>query len=254
MDHWTERLFVDDADLYLPELLAVEPQGDDEVAGLLARLAEWDVAPDSVLDVGCGIGRHARAFAERDVEATGVDISPAFLDRAREQARQDGVADRTDFRQLDMRSLADLDRRFDLAVCLYNTFGYFDEAENSSVLEGMRERLTEDGVCAIQVGNKDALLADFPDSRVREIDGGMIVEQYEFESRTSRLRRTRDVFRGDSSSFDHAGRTQYEVRSYSPPELDRVLRNAGFEEVRLFGGYEGDPLESDADRILALAR
>ncbi len=50
---------------------------DQEVDALVGILG---LQPgDRVLDVGCGPGRHARAFAERGVRVVGVDISQRFL-------------------------------------------------------------------------------------------------------------------------------------------------------------------------------
>jgi SAM-dependent methyltransferase len=44
-----------------------------------------DHAARPALDIGCGPGRHLVALAEREVFALGIDISPAFLDVARER-------------------------------------------------------------------------------------------------------------------------------------------------------------------------
>lgn len=41
-----------------------------------------------ILDVGCGTGRHSRAFAARGYDVVGVDISPRFVDVANDRAGQ----------------------------------------------------------------------------------------------------------------------------------------------------------------------
>lgn len=252
MSHWTEEIFVENAELYVPELLAIDQQGDGTVEEILELLDGRDKSPESVLDVGCGIGRHARAFAARGIETTGIDISPAFLDRARERVEGE-AADNVEFRELDMRSVDEVDETFDLAVCLHNTIGYFDDEQNVEVLRKMRERLSDDGVCVIQVENKDRVLAHFPDSRVQEHEGQMVVEQYAFSSRRSRLKRTRDAFHGDPDERQHVGRTEYDVRLYSPPELEAALRNAGFESVGIYEGYDGSPVGVESDQLVAVA-
>jgi ubiquinone/menaquinone biosynthesis C-methylase UbiE len=53
----------------------------------------------TILDVGCGSGRYCIAYAQRGAaHVLGVDISPAMISLAREQAVELGVADRCEFR------------------------------------------------------------------------------------------------------------------------------------------------------------
>ncbi|HKV17423.1 MAG TPA: class I SAM-dependent methyltransferase [Mycobacterium sp.] len=61
-----------------------------------------DLTPGSALDLGCGEGADAVWLAERGWAVTAVDISDTALGRARELATARGVADRIDFRQLDL--------------------------------------------------------------------------------------------------------------------------------------------------------
>lgn len=59
---------------------------DHEVAALVARL-DLQVG-DTVLDVGCGDGRHLRALAELGMGGVGVDVSPALIGAARGAAAE----------------------------------------------------------------------------------------------------------------------------------------------------------------------
>jgi SAM-dependent methyltransferase len=65
-----------------------------------------------ILDVGCGPGRHAYAFAERGLDVVGIDISQRFVDLAAADAPPGAT-----FRRADARAL-DLDAEFDAAVSL----------------------------------------------------------------------------------------------------------------------------------------
>ena len=82
--------------------------------------------PARVLDVPCGFGRHALALGRRGYRVTGVERDP---DVARE-ARAAGV----DVRELDMRRLGDLPKKFDAVICMWASFGWFDDATNADVL------------------------------------------------------------------------------------------------------------------------
>jgi SAM-dependent methyltransferase len=48
-------------------------------------------AGDSILDLGCGAGRHAIEFASRGYKVVGIDVSPWLLQVARERAAEAGV-------------------------------------------------------------------------------------------------------------------------------------------------------------------
>lgn len=255
MTHWTEEFFVTNSHLFVEELRAKDDLTSGEVAALRRLLSEtYDHDPSTVLDVGCGLGRHCIEFASDGLDVTGIDISQDYLTEARERAAAAGVADHTTFRELDMRNLTSLDGTFDLVVCLYNTLGYFDDETNVDVLRGMQQRLTESGVCVVQLTNKDAMLSNFQSQSIRERDFGTIVEQLAFDTQTSRMTITRDVLRTDVSPPEYEGRAEYSTRVYSPPELQRLFEDAGFADVTLFGNYDGDSPSLDTGMLVALAR
>lgn len=43
---------------------------------------------EKILDLACGFGRHSLEFARRGYEVTGIDITPAYIDYANEQAKK----------------------------------------------------------------------------------------------------------------------------------------------------------------------
>jgi SAM-dependent methyltransferase len=75
-------------------------------------------APKTVLDVGCGPGYHARAFAGRGFTAIGLDCCDEMVRFARDEAATDGAA--VDWRIGDMCAFT-LPEPVDLAVCLFDS-------------------------------------------------------------------------------------------------------------------------------------
>lgn len=254
MVHWTQDFFVDDAELFVNELRRLNETGEEEVTELLALLSnDFDISPETVLDVGCGIGRHALPFAAAGRDVIGIDISPDYLAEARQRAADADVSEQTDFRELDMRNLESLDTEFDLVVCLLSAFGYFDDETNVDILRSMR-RLANGGACVVEVMNKDALLTDFQSTKIREFDFGVIVERHEFDSRTSQRTIRRDVLRGEPPDLTYEGRTNYQVRVYSPPELERRFYDVGFDEVDVFKTYAGEEPSHEYNRFMVVGR
>lgn len=92
--------------------------GDDNPLVALEEpvVREWvgDVRGRSVLDLGCGTGRHALWLANQGARVTAIDFSAAMLDRARSKA---GTLE-IDFRQHDVgESLPFDNEHFDIVVC-----------------------------------------------------------------------------------------------------------------------------------------
>ena len=89
MADWYEELF-DERYVGFYEGLDAAPFAEADVAFLERAL---DLSPGmSVLDLGCGQGRHAIPLAERGYKVTGLDLSPTMLRRARHFADEQGAA------------------------------------------------------------------------------------------------------------------------------------------------------------------
>jgi cyclopropane fatty-acyl-phospholipid synthase-like methyltransferase len=75
-----------------------------------------------ILDIPCGFGRHSLEFAKRGYQVTGVDISQTFIDHFTTNIvdKKKIKAIRADILQVKLRE------KFSAAVCLGNSFGYFD--------------------------------------------------------------------------------------------------------------------------------
>lgn len=70
----------------------------------------------TVLEYGCGPGSLAFDLAERGARVFGIDISPAAIETAAQEARERGVAEAIDFRVGNAEDLPFHDQQFDL-VC-----------------------------------------------------------------------------------------------------------------------------------------
>ena len=78
-----------------------------------------------VLDVACGAGIVAVALAKQAAQVTGVDLTPAVLEKAEALATESGVTN-TEFVLGDARTLPSDDDAFDLVTCT-SAFHHFDE-------------------------------------------------------------------------------------------------------------------------------
>lgn len=98
---------------------------------VVQQLVALGAVRGEVLDPGTGPGHHAIHYASKGLSATGIDASPAAIERARQNAQKAGVT--VDFQVADATKLEGLDGKFDTVVdtAFYHVFTDEPELQNS---------------------------------------------------------------------------------------------------------------------------
>ena len=232
---------------FFPVLFPVESfsQADEQVGQILA-LTKCE--GQSVLDLCCGPGRHALAFARLGFNVTGVDLSPYLLARAQEQASRLGIS--IEWVTEDMRTFR-RQKAFDLACNMTTSFGYFDdEAENLLVLRNVWESLKVGGIFVIDTVGKEicarkwqsVFCTDYP-------DGSVLLQRSHVRDDWCRIHNEWILLRKDRFH-----RFNYQHSIYAGLELKERLLAAGFEQVQLHGDLKGTSYGIDASRLVVVAR
>jgi SAM-dependent methyltransferase len=94
----------------------------------------------TLLDIGCGEGRHAFAAAQLGFKVTAIDYEPLALTRARRFARINGISGIV-FRKADVFSMPFRDSRFDIVLdhgCLHHQRKADWSAYRSSILRVLK--------------------------------------------------------------------------------------------------------------------
>lgn len=167
----------------------------------------------TILDVACGYGRHARRLAARGYRVTGVEREARVIEDARRRVPA------VEFLRLDMRRLDTIARSFDAVLSLWQSFGYFSEEANTDMLRSMAAKVSPTGRLVFDVYHRGffELNQGTFERRVRDVE---LVE-----SRTvtdGRLRVTLD-YGGPVDVFD------WQV--YLPEELEALAADVGLELV-----------------------
>ena len=159
-----------------------------------------------LLDVPCGIGRHAGPLASLGYHVLGIDRSDAALTVARRQYPS------VEFRQLDMFELGSLRQTFDGVLCLWHSFGYGDAGQNRDVLAAMRHVLRPGGRLLLDVYNAHAAAA-LPATAVERRAGRTVRTRRRWIGRRLRV----EIEYSDSDEVD-----LHEWEIYTPGELSRL--------------------------------
>ncbi len=161
-----DQVFAGAAEFY--DLLYADKDYAGEAAFVAKRLREQRPGARTLLDLGCGTGRHAAAFAALDFEILGIDRSAAMLERA---PQIDGVA----YAQGDVTSY-DAGRTFDAVVSLFHVASYqVTEEALDAMFKTVRRHLAGDGVALFDFWYGPAVLADPPVAREKRLESGNLV-------------------------------------------------------------------------------
>jgi 2-polyprenyl-3-methyl-5-hydroxy-6-metoxy-1,4-benzoquinol methylase len=194
----------------------------------------------SILDVGCGQGRHSLELAKRGYTVVGIDASAAHIQRARKNA--DGVA--VDFKVWDARKRLP-GKAFDFIICLYDVIGsYRTLADNTLIVHNIAQKLRKGGMAVISVMNgthirlrathrgsvrrNPQLLLDLPASNNMQHSGDMFNVDYQLLDEEDHL-----VYHKEQFEQDGLLSAEYVVADYrfTAEELSNIFVQNGLEVV-----------------------
>ena len=198
-----------------------------------------------VLDLPCGPGRHTVPLVRAGHRVVAVDRTEAYLEELR--ARQ---LDRVEIVRADMRGFV-RPEAFDLALNLFTSIGFFEDLDDDRrVLGNYCASLRPGGHLVVDVMGREVLARTFEPKRFQELPDGTILLS---ENRIT------DAWRWMEGAWTfirdgEVKRMTWGHRIWSGSDLDRELRDAGFGEVQLFGGFDGSEYDHRARRLVAVAR
>ena len=204
-----------------------------EAVFALAALRRLKPGANSILELGCGTGRHALELSRLGCRVTGVDRSAPMLARARRAASAHPAGRRLKFQKADLRRVR-LGRRFDAVVSIFHVFSYLTAVPDlAKALACARAHLKPGGVLLFDCWHGPAVLAHPPKPRVkRAAEGGRTVERFA-SIRRDRAKRVVEVryrfrARGGAGRAARDFRETHRMRYWFREEVEESLRASGF--------------------------
>ncbi len=192
-------------------------------------LSLYPITPGStILDVGCGTGRHSIEFAKRGYRVTGVDLSEGMLAVARANAEAAGVkvtwvqADATDFK---------MEGSFDVGLSLCEGgVGLIERGENAeehdlSIFRNISAALKPNAPFVLTALNGYSIIRQMKDEHIHDgrFDSATMLANYQDEW---------DLPEGPTIMT-------IRERLFIAPEVVRMLTSCGFVVDNVFGGTAG---------------
>ncbi len=257
--HWTEELFIDAADLYGLDLEMGIAKAREDVPGIVSIFSVFGVHQGAlVLDVPCGIGRYSVELADKGYEVVGVDLSPPFIDRAKEIAEKRDVADKCDFSVGDMRRIGDVlkgPERFDVVLIIFTSLGYYDEATDREILKQLQGLTKPGGILILDMFNRDWMVRHFRPVDILQKGGGLVmVEERRLNLENSRMEAIWRYYLKDEGDLKHMKTIEIDNRLYSLHELKRLVEGCGWEYRACYGGFDMRSFSMDTNRTILVAQ
>ena len=253
----------EDANTYdaLVEVYDLEHAGFAADVELYLNLAT--VVGDPILELGCGTGRVLLPLAEAGFRVVGIDTSSVMLDRATRRIEAHGLGDHARVHLGDMRAAdAAPGGPFGLVIASLNGLIHLPtQADQQRTLDAAYRALDPRGQLVLD------LLNPTPDT-LGELSRGIHHEGAWTHPRggtvdkwsTRRLDASEQLL-DTTLWYDHLmpDGTMRRIRATFPmryvyfSELVLMLERAGFVEWRCYGGYELEPYDDDAERLIVTA-
>lgn len=208
-----------------------------------------DLPPGAaLLDLACGVGRHAIGMAKRGYRVTGLDFNARYLElAAKEAARAEA---KVDWVVGDMRRLS-FEREFDGVYSYFTSFGYFSDAENETVIGHVARALRPGGRFLIDMSNRDWLLTH-PQQRTwhQREDGALLMEELTLELCSSRVVSRQTLIEPEGGPRITK---EFDLRAYTCAELTALMARHGLGVREVWGDAERGAYSTESRRLIMLA-
>ncbi len=212
-------------------------------------------SPGPVLEVACGTGRVLIPCMQQGTDIDGVDLYPPMIDRLRHKAEALGLRPR--LYAGDMRDFT-LPRRYALIFIAFNGFVHcLTTADQLKALKVCREHLKPGGALVFNIfypgiefltGPQGAPVLEKETASVRIYDTRTLnrVEQVQHSSIE-----VQELAAGGDIVASHVSET--DMRWTFKPEMELLLRLAGFSRWEIHGDFEGRSLTREDDLMVVFA-
>jgi cyclopropane fatty-acyl-phospholipid synthase-like methyltransferase len=213
-------------------------------------IGEMNVRPGAhILDIPCGFGRHSVELAKRGFQVTGVDLSETFISTLKKKLKEE---------KLNIHPVhADVLRyntkeKFSGAICLGNSFGYFELKHMNTFIQKVASFLTTNGRFVINSGMvAESILPNFLNySNHKTYTVGDI------RMDVSNFYNSENSYMVSNLQYTKNGNVEEHVFKhyvFTIGEITRMLQSAGLKTIASYGSIERAPYKLGDQQVYIIA-
>ena len=188
----------------------------------------------TVLDLACGTGSLTRLLALRGYEMIGADLSEEMLAQAAEKCR--GVGDPEPIFLHQAMEELDLYGTIDACVCCLDSVNYVTRSGKlARAFQRVHTFLMPGGLFLFDINTPDKLRGLDGQMFLDETEDAYCVWRAEYAPRRRMCTYGMDIFQRTEDDLWQRWEEVHEEFAYEPEELEQMLRQAGFRQIKQFG-------------------
>jgi SAM-dependent methyltransferase len=213
------------------DLLYQAKDYEAEVSFVVSTIKKNNSTYKTILDMGCGTGKHAELLSDEGFIVHGVDFSEDMLAVA--ETRRLGKKDKLYFTNNNILDL-NLNKKFDVVVSLFHVFSYQTSNEDLvKAFESAMLHLNDDGLLIFDFWYGPAVLTDLPTSRIKQLENENIKVTRTAEPVISAQQNIVDVNYDILIEDKKSGRLsnkieKHRMRYFFDMELELICKQLGF--------------------------
>lgn len=215
-------------------------------------LNENGIKEGILLDLACGTGTMSVEMAKRGYDVIGIDNSPEMLSEAREKAYEAG--EDILFLCQDMCDI-DLYGTVECTLCLLDSLNHLEsEEELLAAFKGVSLFTVPGGVFIFDVNTQykhKYVLGD--NTFVYDNEDVYCVWQNEYDDESGTVEIFLDFFEEEDGLYRRSSE-YFTERAFSDETIRRLLKEAGFTDIKAYGELSKDAPSEKAERVFYVAR
>lgn len=215
-----------------------------------------------ILELACGTGRLLGPLVQAGFACTGVDSSPAMLERAR--GRLEGLPNAQATLVEQRLEALDVKGEFRTIILGLDSFGLLIKREDQvRALQAARAHATHDGRLILDVANGNLRGSLEPpeelmhDLTLADPESGRPITKFILRHPRPAEQLDELMFfydEQDERGYLRRSMVELRLRWFTRFELELLLQSAGWQVEELYGNYDLDPYGPASDRLVVVAR
>ena len=193
-----------------------------------------------VLDLACGIGRHATYVQKIGFDVIGTDRSQNNIKKAKVSEN-----DKLSFIQMEM--IDNTNYKYDIVLNLFTSFGYVDHDYNLKTIKNIERQLKDDGVLIIDFMNTSFVKKNLVKEETKIIDN----LEFKIKRRYDRNYIIKEIRFNDKSEYFF----KEKVMDLGINNFKKYLNKYKLKIIKTFGNYDLDKFElNKSERLIMIIK